>query len=85
MAGINLDAFADTRGRIFTVWTTWNKGLDFVLIYRGSSRETAETKTNFWDERGETYMTVHQLDMSPLAVGNRKLDRLADRISTMYL
>lgn len=74
---IIIPEFEPEANRIFSVWSTFNKGKTFELLYKGHVRKTAVDKANFWDERQDTFFCEHRIPMDALSVALRKLDALA--------
>ena len=71
-----------TEGHIYTVWSTFNHGETFELLYKGQVRQKAVDKANFWDERQDTFFVDHVIPMDALSVANRKFDKLTESLKT---
>lgn len=64
----------------YTVITNFGDD-NLVVLYSGIDRETAEERTNFWDERQNTWLHVDRPAMDALSVAMRKFDALELYIS----
>jgi hypothetical protein len=69
-----------SENHIYTVWSTFNHGKTFELLYKGRLRQKATDTANFWDERQDTHFVDHVIPMDAVSVANRKFDVLVDSL-----